>query len=128
MTILKRTSKSATIELKTDYLLIKFIDKSTIDLSEARIISHLSLELFKGKPHSVVLYGLDRSIQMDNVTRDYFANDPHLNSLTKSMAIVVNNTPSRLLARFYIQFNKPQSPIKIFRTLKEAEDWIRTFA
>ncbi len=128
MTILKRTSKSATIELKTDYLLIKYIDKSTIDLAEAKIISSIGMDLCKGKPRSVIIYGLDRSIQMDNETRNYFANDPDLQKSTISMAIVVNNTPSRLLARFYIQFHKPQSPIKIFRTLKEAEGWIRTFA
>jgi len=39
-------------------------------------------------------------------------------------SIVINNLPTRLLARFFMSFHKPNYPVKIFATVDDAKDWI----
>lgn len=39
-------------------------------------------------------------------------------------AIVIANSAQKILADFYVRFNKPKNPTKVFRNSKQALDWI----
>ena len=44
-----------------------------------------------------------------------------------AMAIVVTSTANRLIGNFYINFNKPKVPTKIFSTEDKAIEWLKGY-
>ncbi len=52
-----------------------------------------------------------------------WAADPKGNDYTFSDAIVIHSLSQKILADFYIRFNKPVKPTKVFFNLKSAEKW-----
>jgi hypothetical protein len=42
-------------------------------------------------------------------------------------AYVFDSLPHRIIANFYIKFNKPTVPTKFFKTKIEAEVWLKAF-
>lgn len=53
-----------------------------------------------------------------------FASHPNANFLSRGDAIVVQSLAQRLMANFYIKFNRPSRPTKIFDNVDEATDWL----
>jgi hypothetical protein len=43
---------------------------------------------------------------------------------TKANAIVINSFAAKLSANFFIKFNKPSRPTRIFNTVDEAIEWL----
>lgn len=39
-------------------------------------------------------------------------------------AFVIQSLPQRIVGNFYLKFNKPVRPAKLFKTVEEAEDWL----
>ncbi|HSH67580.1 MAG TPA: hypothetical protein VLB84_17700 [Bacteroidia bacterium] len=44
-----------------------------------------------------------------------------------AMAIVVTSTANRLIGNFYINFNKPKVPTKLFSTEEKAIEWLKDY-
>lgn len=42
-------------------------------------------------------------------------------------AVVVTNTAYMLIANFYLRFNKPKRPYRVYKSEKDAIDWLKTF-
>lgn len=53
-----------------------------------------------------------------------WAADPSGNDHTIIDAIVISNLPQKILADFYLRFNKPQKSTKLFSTLQKAYAWV----
>ena len=49
------------------------------------------------------------------------------NEFTLADALVVNSTAIKLIANFYISFNKPVRPTKLFNSEQKAVEWLKTF-
>jgi hypothetical protein len=49
------------------------------------------------------------------------------NLYTLADALVVNSTALKLIANFYISFNKPVRPTKLFNSQEKAVEWLKTF-
>lgn len=66
----------------------------------------------------------------DNVTIGQEARDNAVKienrSMTGATAVVVNSLPYKLIANFYLQFNKPKRPYKVFNKEEEAIAWLKT--
>ena len=114
------------IELIDGIIFIRYKDMSVIRLEEAKLIAKDTIKLCNNIPRGFILNGLGISIQMNNEARNYFANDPKYIEMGKAIAIVINNMASNLLSKFYIKYHKPIVPTKIFSTIEDAEDWIRS--
>lgn len=56
-----------------------------------------------------------------------FAASPPGYEHTLADAIVVVGLPQRIIADFYLKFNKPEVPTKIFRTEAKAREWLLKF-
>lgn len=54
------------------------------------------------------------------------AASPTNNSYTKIDAIVISNFPQKILADFYVRYNKPVKPARIFNSLEKAFDWVHS--
>lgn len=44
-----------------------------------------------------------------------------------AMAVIVTSTANRLIGNFYINFNKPKVPTKLFSTEDKAVEWLKSF-
>lgn len=69
------------------------------------------------------IYEFHSFADADPEVRDWAAS-PNNNSYTHLDAIVFNSFSQKILADFYIRFNKPVKPTKIFKTVEQAYSWI----
>ena len=60
------------------------------------------------------------------VVREWSASSTN-NSYTILDAIVITSLPQKILADFYIRFNNPVKPTKVFMSMDKAYDWIESF-
>jgi len=58
--------------------------------------------------------------------REYGADNPYT-KYRLATAVVVNSTALKLMANFYIRFNKPKIPTRLFEDVNEAKKWLKTF-
>lgn len=125
-TVHKRACDSASFEIKSDYLYVKYKDDSIVNLDEAKTQAMIVIDLCKGKKMPFVIDLLGINTRIDDDARRFFADDgPHI-QLRKAQAVLVNNIQSKLLTNFFIKYHKPKNPIKVFDNLKDALDWIKT--
>lgn len=55
----------------------------------------------------------------------FLPNDPEILPIRKKIAIVVNNMPTRIIANFFVKFNRPQTPTKVFNDYNKAIEWLK---
>lgn len=120
-----RNNDYSEIELREGIVYVNYKDMSIIGLEEAKIVAKDTIAICNDIPRGLIINGTGISIQMNNEARNYFANHEAYVNIGKAIAIVITNTASMLLAKFYIKYHKPVRPTKIFKTLTEAEEWIR---
>ncbi len=108
---------------KNIYLLV-FEDDYEIEIQDAVEIDKAFIELLKGKEFSVLVDTQQRFSSISNEARNFFANDPEILPFRKKIAIVVDNMPTKLLANFFIRFNKPQTPTRLFTNYDKAMGWL----
>ena len=56
--------------------------------------------------------------------REIIRNHPGMLEFRVAEAFVVDNLPTRLIANFYLKFNRPPNPTRIFNSLESAEEWL----
>lgn len=73
------------------------------------------------------LYVLGDFSQISSELRN-FAASSKANKHTIADAVVINSLSQRIMANFYIRFNKPIRPTKVFTDRKLAEEWLQSFS
>ena len=106
-------------------VLLQFKDKIDFEVNDAIEVDESIISLVEGKPFVILIDSRDIRSNMSHEAREFFATDKKIINIRKAQAIVVNNLPSRLIAKFYMTFHKPANPIKIFSDYLQAEDWIK---
>lgn len=102
----------------------KFKNGIDVDLKEIKLLTDWSLEVTDNKPFYLLVDARDILSSMDHESRKYFSEHKRYNELNIAQAIVVNNMPIRLLASAYYKLYNHQNPIKIFKEIEEAKDWL----
>ncbi len=69
------------------------------------------------------LYEFESFAEMDPEIRIWAA-ETSGNNYTYLDAVVINNVAQKIIANFYLKFNKPDMPTKIFPSTDKALDWI----
>lgn len=46
----------------------------------------------------------------------------------KADAIVTEHYSHQMSANFFVRYNKPQRPTKLFKTIEEAREWLKSFS
>lgn len=69
------------------------------------------------------IYEFESFAEMDPEVREWSANTSG-NNYTFVDAIVISNFAQKLIADFYLKFNKPPMPTKIFKSKEKALEWI----
>lgn len=94
-----------------------------IDLDMAKMHSQAVAKLLDGESAHFIVNFQGTHIVFSNQARDFFASDERHTVLRKSQAIAIDNLAHKIVANFYLRFNKPKCPTRIFEDLEEAFQW-----
>ncbi len=120
-TILTKTAK-ITYHRNEKLLYIEVFPGSEITLQDSKEHRKATLELTSDEMHCTLIVALGH-IDMTAEVREYAA-DPDTQKYCIAQAICVNTLGTRISSNFYINFNKPDSPTKIFTNLEDAKSWL----
>lgn len=70
------------------------------------------------------IYQFDSFSDVEPEVREWAA-DSNGNHYTYCDAIVIRNLAQKIMADFYLKFNKPKMPTKIFYSVEKAYDWVK---
>ena len=78
-----------------------------------------------GKPFCNIIV-MKKFVQVDDEARKYSASEES-NIYTIADAFVINSIALKLVGNFYIRYNKPVKPTRLFNNEEDALTWLRTF-
>jgi len=124
-----KLTKSLQTLIETDPPIIKMeaAENEFFELEDIKEIHEANLKLSNGKPFCVLL----------DTSKGHFSVSPKANELLASTeyaktrratAMVVNSLATKMAAYFFIRFNKPPTPTRVFTQAEEALKWLKTFA
>jgi hypothetical protein len=105
------------------FLRIKVIEGVHIDLPSLKEDAAVNMMLTNNKK-ALALYDSRAFFTIDQDARDYVKSgitDP----TRLATAVVTSHLGTRLLINFFIRFNKPQTPMKLFTCEEKALQWLR---
>ena len=103
---------------------IVFKDNVNFELEDAIELDNYTYEWVENKPFVVIVDARNIRSNISHKARDHFAKNEKISKIRKGQAIVVNSLHIKLLANFYMNFHKPDDPIKIFTDYNRAYKWI----
>lgn len=114
----------ANLCLEEDVLIVKM--KPNIDIGESELteLFNLSNELADFKKRFVIIDTRENFNSNADIRTLY--SDDNFIKYRYADAFIVNSLPMRLLVNFYISFNKPKIPTKMFNNPDSAREWIYT--
>ena len=77
-----------------------------------------------GGKKSYFIYDAEENVTITKEARDNAAKIEHL-APVKGSVVVADNLAYRIVANFYIKFNKPKTPFKVVETFDKAIEWIK---
>lgn len=97
-----------------------------IAYSETKAIND-AIGLLSDYKEILLLIVADELAQFDKSANEYSASKEGM-QYSIAEAIVVKNLAQKILANFYLSFNKPIKPTKLFSSEKDALDWLFSIA
>jgi hypothetical protein len=95
-----------------------------LDLELQSKLLAINIRITEGKK-SYFIYDAEDSVTITKEARDNATKIEHLAPI-KASAVVANNLAYRLVANFYMKFNKPKTPYKVFDNLENGIAWLKT--
>ena len=101
-----------------------FSPKTDFTIQDAEQSMAVGLELSEGADFSwlVDMTGM-KSITKE--AREYFGEVE--NSQMKAVGLVTNSPVSKVFGNFFLRFNKPKLPVRLFSSEKQAIRWLKEF-
>jgi len=96
-----------------------------LDISFARDQTMRVNKLCAGEPHHIITDFTDTFINFSPEAREFFAENESHNELRLSQVIIINSLAHKLVANFYMRFNKPKSPTVIVNSLEQALNYVK---
>lgn len=119
-------TKTTRMEWNGDGILrIHLLEGAEIGLEEARENQDLAQKLTAGRNHLALVFDSE-TFTVTPEARAFAAASNHSNRRI-AMAYVTTSLANRLLGNFYIQFNKPIVPTRIFNSEISAHEWLLSF-
>ena len=125
----KTETNTAYINLCSDGIVrVLFKRNSEINISELKANNVALNELVMGNKHAFLYYTEDDTVTHSNDARAYGKQNE--NAVPRlCTAVVVSSLAHKLVANFYLKFNKPAIPFRVFSQMNEAEKWcLKTYA
>lgn len=119
--ILTRTAK-LTFNEEEAVLYVELFPGNEISLEDSIEHTKASEILTKGVLHCAYIKALG-NIDISSEARKYGSN-PEIQKKLIAQAVLVNSLATRIAGNFFIRFNKPPKPIRIFTNPEDAKSWL----
>lgn len=103
---------------------VTFRKGAVLDLGLQAKLLHINIQITGGKK-SYIIYDAEENVTITKEARDNATKIEHLAPI-KGSAVVADNLAYRLIANFYLKFNKPKTPYKVFETYEKGIAWLKT--
>ena len=123
-TIIKKVeTRGAEISMCSDGIMrVMYKKNEEIDSSVIKDLIENYNKLVEGKKYPYIYFTEDNSVTFGNDVRAYFKQNEH--AFPKICdAFIVKSLAQKLIANFYLKFNKPTYPSKVFNNMADAESW-----
>lgn len=122
----RHLSGTSIIQLEKDIYKIIYSDQFKVELEHVIEMDEHFMEMTEKKPVYIITDLQGRFFSITNEAQKYIATDAYSIklSLLKACAVVLDNLPNRLIAKFFQKFFKPDYPMKIFKNETEARKWL----
>ncbi len=113
----------AEVGLRTDGIMyFRINDGEILELDDSKQIVDAIKRIGEGKPYpNLVVVGKDASV--DSEARAFAASEEG-NIYTVADAVVIHSFAQQLVGNFYIRFNKPIRPTRLFNSEARAIQWL----
>lgn len=113
-------------KLDSGVVFLKYRNDYTIELKDTIAVEAAFVELNNEQP---IYCLMDTSGQFNNLTKEaqnFLAKDASIvkSNQMRASAVIIDNLPTRLIAKFFMAFYKPIFAMKIFAKKHEAEKWL----
>jgi len=105
--------------------ILKFKDNINFTLEDAIEVNEITYKWINGNPFTTLVDARNIRSDISEEAKDFFTYDKKIIELQKAQAIVLNSLHNRILATFYMKFQKPTVPVKIFSDFEKAFDWLK---
>lgn len=116
-----RTPKAVISYNNKGLLKIVLTDFDEITVEDVIEQRKVAFELTGGNPH-VVLAIAGRRTSATKEAREYSSS--HIPEGRLAEAVLIKSLPVRLMGKFFINFNKPTVPTRLFETENEGLEWL----
>ncbi len=103
----------------------RFLDGAEVTGDDARENIAVTARLTGGRRFPV-LVDL-RKVRSQSAEARAFQAGPEALQVTAAVALIIDSPLSRMIGNFYLGFNKPPVPTRLFTSVEEAEGWLSTF-
>ncbi len=107
------------------YLSLSVLRNEEITVEDVKIISQLCKETGEGEVLPLLIK-VDKLTLPSAEARKYIAL-PESNPFAKAEAYVLQDLPQKIVGNFFLKFDKPARPTKIFTKEEEAVEWLKQF-
>jgi hypothetical protein len=118
-------SNKATFIVEGGIIIVRYKEEAEIELDDVIEHSKILKEITNGVKMPILVDG--RKAHAVSPEAREFAASPQESALRSAQALLVNSLAAKLVANFYINFNKPLHPVKVFKTEKAAIKWLQEY-
>lgn len=96
-----------------------------VEIEELKAIFKAITDSAEGSKFRLLVTAADNA-SLSPEAREY-ASSAESSDVIVADAVVVQNYSHEMTANFFIRFNKPNRPTKLFKHIEEAYEWLKTF-
>jgi hypothetical protein len=124
--IRKYRSRIATIWYQDNILYIKVLSGAELALDDAIESIRLARKII-GSAQFCLCIDIRNMRSINHDARSYFSNNIKGTQIL-SVGLIADTPLSCIIANFFLGFNKPEKPLRIFKCLSSAEAWLASFS
>ncbi len=103
---------------------IQLADDYYFTIKDSKEITANIISITNGIPNKVMVVAGNLAL-CDEEARNYASTEESTNPIT-ALAIVTNSLPQTIIANFIMKFQKPRIPTKVFNSVSNALQWLRS--
>lgn len=112
------------MEIRDGLLYVKF-KKKVIDTKLAQQIVEQRLSFVDGQSLPIIIDGSSVK-DLTKGARGVLSSDT-ASQYTVALAVIVRNPVTRAIANFFLRFQQPRYPFRLFTSLENAQEWLRKY-
>lgn len=120
------STRTARLWLGDDGILRKVFLPNAQETLQDALESEEVIRKLSGNQKRPILVDFTALRSMDVEARDYYVSE-RAGSLLKACGGVTQSMIGRVISNFFIGFNKPPTPVKLFATEQESLEWLKQF-